>query len=128
MSYNLVEREKDDYPCEATMGLIEFLRRVQRKEPLPNPIRACGLDVVLSVADDTTETAIVIRNLLAQRSEYMAHQRTFVVFPVRGSLEESGGPKLYLSNKVVDLRDMFGNRLDRATRHRFVAKCNLTRA
>lgn len=128
MSYNLVERDKDDYGCQATMGVIEFLRRVHRKEPLPNPVRVSGLDDVLGVADDTSQTATVMRNLLAERSEYMARQRTFVVFPLRGSLEESGGPKLYLPNKTVDLRHMFGNRLDRTTRHMFVAKCNLTRA
>lgn len=128
MSYNLVEHDKDDYSCQRTMGLIEFLRRVQREGPLPISVRVSGLDVVLSVGEDTSQTAKVMRNLLAEHSDYMARQRTFVVFPLRGSLEESGGPKLYLGNKAVDLRDMFGNRLDRTTRHSFVAKCNLTRA
>lgn len=128
MSYNLVEQERDDYRCQRTVGLIEFLRRVEREEPLPNPVRVSGLDVVFSIAEDTSQTAKVMRNLLAERSPYMASQGTFVVFPVRGSLEESGGPKLYLPGKTVDLRNLFGNRLERISRYRFVAKCYLTRA
>lgn len=67
--------------CQETMGLIEFLRRVQRREPLPDSIRVRGLDTVLEEAQDTTETARVMRNLLAMRNEYMARQNVLVVFP-----------------------------------------------
>ena len=64
MSYNLIEYDKDSFRCQETMGLVEFLRRVKRKEPLPKSLRVQGLDTVLEEAQDTTETAKVIRKLV----------------------------------------------------------------
>ncbi|MEA3344890.1 MAG: hypothetical protein U9Q78_01360 [Chloroflexota bacterium] len=109
------------------MGLVEFLRRVKRKEVLPQSLRVQGLDAVLEEAQDTTETAKVIRNLLAMRNDYMGRQRPFIVFPVRASLEEAGGPRMFVGGKPVDLSHLFGNRLERERRHWFKAGFNLTR-
>ncbi|RLC67974.1 MAG: hypothetical protein DRI48_00885 [Chloroflexi bacterium] len=133
-NYNLIEEDKDKYRCEETVGLIEFLRRVRRKDPLPNPLRVQGLDVVLEEAQDTTATATVIRNLLAARSEWMGRQDVFVVFPMWADLEESGlDPVAYLPKgskeaKQVRLSALFGNRLTRTKRYSFQAGSNLTRA
>lgn len=127
MSYNLIKQDKIEFPCQETIGLIEFLRRVQRQERLPDSLRVQGLDAVLEEAQDTTETAKVMRNLLAKRSEYMARQGSLVVFPVRASLEEAGGPRMYVGSKPIDLSHLFGNRLERHKRHWFKAGCNLTR-
>lgn len=127
MSYNLIEQDKDGFRCQETVGLVEFLRRVQRKEPLPKSLRVQGLETVLEEAQDTTETAKVMRNLLAGRNEYMGRQNAFVVFSVRANLEEAGSPRMYVRDKRIDLRDLFGNRLERHKRHWFKAGCNLTR-
>jgi hypothetical protein len=132
-NYNLIEEDEDSYRCEETVGLIEFLRRVQRKEALPNPLRVTGLDTVLGEAEDTTATAAVIRNVLASRSEWMARQDVFVVFPMWADLEEAGHPVAYLpkrgtSPKHVQLSALFGNRLTRTERYLFQAGSNVTRA
>lgn len=133
-SYNLVECDKENIRCQETVGLIEFLRRVRRKEPLPNPVRVQGLDVVLEEARDQTQTAKVIRNLLAEHSESMGRQDVFVVFPVRADLEESGRegviclPKGMKRPKRVYHRDLFRNRWTRRQRHWFQAGSNITRA
>lgn len=127
MSYNLIEQDKEELRCQETVGLIEFLRRVKRKEPLPQSLRVQGLDAALEEAQDTTETAKVMRNLLAMRNEYMARQNALIVFPVRASLEEARGPRMFVGSKRIDLRDLFGNRLERHRRHWFRAGCNLTR-
>ena len=50
MSYNLIEQNKDDFRCQETVGLVEFLRRVQREEPLPKSLRVQGLETVLEEA------------------------------------------------------------------------------
>jgi len=132
-NYNLIEEDKDEIRCKETVGLIEFLRRVQRQEPLPNPLRVTGLDTVLEEAEDTARTAGVIRNLLAERSEWMARQDVFVVFPMWADLEESGHPVAYLPKdskgaKRIRLSVLFGNRLTRSERYRFQAGSNVTRA
>lgn len=132
-NYNLIEKGEDSYRYEETVGLVEFLRRVQRKEALPNPLRVAGLDTVLEEAEDTTATAAVIRNVLASRSEWMARQDVFVVFPMWADLEESGHPVAYLpkgskSPKRVRLSALFGNRLTRTKRYLFQAGSNVTRA
>ncbi len=127
MSYNLIEQDKDEFRCQETMGLIEFLRRVKRREPLPQSLRVHGLDAVLDEARDTLETAKVMRNLLAMRNDYMGRQRPFIVFPVRASLEEAGGPRMFVGNKPIDLSHLFGNRLERERRHWFKAGFNLTK-
>ncbi len=132
-NYNLIERDQDNYRCEETVGLVEFLRRVQRQEPLPNPLRVTGLDTVLEEAEDTARTAGVIRNLLAERSEWMARQDVFVVFPMWADLEEAGHPVAHLpkdstSPKRVRLSVLFGNRLTRTKRYLFQAGSNVTRA
>jgi hypothetical protein len=133
-NYNLIERDKDSYRCEETVGLVEFLRRLRRKEALPNPLRVVGLDTVLEEAEDTAEAAAVIRNLLAERSEWMARQDVFVVFPMWADLEEAGRhpvahlPKGGKGAKRVRLSVLFGNRLTRTERYRFQAGSNVTRA
>jgi hypothetical protein len=133
MSYNLIEQDKDTFRCQETMGLVEFLRRVKRKEPLPQSLRVQGLDAVLEEAQDTTETAKVIRNLLAARNEYMGRQNPFVVFPMRADLQESGRqavaylPKGRKNPKRFYVRDLFGNRWQRTKAYLFVAGFNLTR-
>jgi hypothetical protein len=50
MSYNLIEQDKDTFRCQETVGLVEFLRRVKRREPLPQSLRVQGLDAVLEEA------------------------------------------------------------------------------
>jgi hypothetical protein len=133
-SYNLIERDKEDIRCRETVGLIEFLRRVRRGEALPNPLRVQGLDVVLEEAQDEVQTARVMRNLLADRSEAMGQQDVYVVFPMWADLEESGLqgmiclPKGSRHPKKVYLRELFGNRWTRLSRHWFQAGSNLTRA
>lgn len=133
MSYNLIEQDQDTFRCQETMGLVEFLRRVQRREPLPNSLRIQGLDAVLKEAQDTTETARVMRNLLAMRNEYMARQNVLVVFPMRADLEESGRqavarlPKGSKKPKKFYVRDLFGNRWQRPNAYSFKAGYNLTR-
>lgn len=127
MSYNLIEQDKDEFRYQETVGLVEFLRRVQREELLPKSLRVQGLETVLEEAQDTTETAKLIRNLLAMRNEYMGRQNPFIAFSVRASLEEARGPRMFVGDKRIDLRDLFGNRLERHKRYWFRAGCNLTR-
>jgi hypothetical protein len=133
-SYNLIERDKENVHCQESVGLVEFLRRVASGEALPNPLRVRGLDAVLEEARDEIETATLIRNLLAEHSESMGHQDVFVVFPMWADLEESGRqgviclPKGSRRPKTVYVRNLFGNRWTRLSRHWFQAGSNVTRA
>lgn len=134
MSYYLVELDRDEFPYQEIIGLVEFLRRVRRRDPLPKAVRVLGLDALLEEAQDTTEAAKVIRNLLAARSEYLGRQNPLVVFPMRADLEESGRqavaylPKGSKDAKKFYVRDLFGNRWQRPKAHLFEAGFNLTRA
>ena len=133
-TYNLIERDRESFHCQTTVGLIEFLRRVRRGEPLPNPLRVRGLDILLEEARDEVQTAKVVRNLLAEHSESMGRQEVFVVFPMWADLEESGRqaviclPKGSRNPKKVYVRDLFGNRWNRLSRYHFQAGSNITRA
>lgn len=128
MGYNLVERKELPFEVEEGMGLVEFLRRLSRKEALPQEFQVEGFDSLLDEAQDHVQVATFIRNLLAERSDYLGMLNPAIYIAVDASLEEDGHPRMYLrSGKVIELPTVFGNRLERHRRYWFRAGFNITR-
>lgn len=131
MSYNLIEDKEMPFKVEEEMGLVEFLRRLYRQQKLPKEFRILGFDKLLFEARDHVETARLIRNMLAEASDYLhsLYPETVIWIPVDAKLEENGHPRMYHRRvrKVIDLPNVFGDRLERKRRYWFEAGFNITR-
>jgi F0F1-type ATP synthase beta subunit len=130
MSYNLIEAKKMTTDIEKQMGLVQFLRHLHRREKLPDAFSVLGLDQLLLDAEDHVEIARIIRNFLAESSEYLysIFPEPTIYIPVDSRLEENGHPRMYFATgKIIELPDLFGDRLERKRRHWFQAGFNITR-
>ena len=131
MSYNLIEVKEMPFEVEEEMGLVEFLRRLHRRQELPQEFRVLGFDKLLFEARDHVETARLIRNTLAEASDYLhsLYPEPVIWIPVDAKLEENGHPRMYYrrARKAIDLPNVFGDRLERKRRYWFEAGFNITR-
>lgn len=131
MSYNLIEAGRMSDEVTERMGLVQFLRRLHRREALPSTFAALGLDQLMLHAADHTAAARLVRNRLADASDdlHSTFPEPTIWLPVQAELEENGHPRMYFGEgKVVDLTDLFGGRLKRKRKHWFQAGFNITRA
>lgn len=95
-----------------------------------NTLSVLGLDQLLLDADDHVEIARMIRNLLAEASghPYPLYPEPAIYSPVDARLEENRHPQMYFATgKIIELPDLFGDRLERKRRHLFQAGFNITR-
>jgi len=129
VSYNLIEAKEMAADIDEEMGLVQFLRHLHRREKLADAFSVLGLDQLLLHARDHVETARVIRNLLAEASDYLytLFPEPMIYIPVDAKLEEDGHPRMYFPAKVIELPDLFGDRLERKRRCWFQAGFNITR-
>lgn len=96
---------------------------------LPDTFSVLGLDQLLLHAHDRVESARVIRNFLAEASDhlYTLFPEPMIYIPVDAKLEEDGHPRMYFAEKVIELPDLFGDRLERKRGYWFQAGFNITR-
>lgn len=120
--YNVIESQylKNYIVPEQKMGFIQFLRNVHRKKVNErSEYVITGLDRILFDSENVKEISGVIRNELAEARRWIP--RGLVLFlPVEGEFRgEEDKPLLHFDNRNIDLRLLFGNRIERKS----VARC-----
>lgn len=109
VGYNLVEKSlvgKKFEEIEEKMSIIEFLRRVNHKQPIKQTIAITGLEEFLS---STNEAEKFTRALLSTSANLL---RTHVIqFIIDGYLVMNAEPKIKFLNHEIRLTPIFGNRL-----------------
>jgi hypothetical protein len=109
VGYNLIERKsigKEFEEIEEKMSIIEFLRRLHRKQNINPKISVTGLEEALLTG---TETARYIRRMLIKS---IATLRTYIIqFPINGELTLNKEPKIRYRSKEISLTPIFGNRI-----------------
>lgn len=130
MSYNLIEAKHMTHDVDEQMGLVQFLRHLHQGHAVPDTFAVLGLGELLLHSDDHVEVARLIRNRLADASErlYSMFPEPMIYIPVSARLEENGHARMYFAEgKIIELPDVFGDRLERKRKHWFQAGFNITR-
>ena len=113
VGYNLIERKlmgKEFEEIEEKMSIIEFLRRLHRREAINRKISVTGLEEALLTG---IETATYIRRTLVNS---IAMLRTHIIqFPINGELTLNREPKIRYRSKEISLTPIFGNRIKTKT-------------
>jgi len=109
VGYNLVEKNllgKKFEEISEKMSIIEFFRRVNRKQPIKQMIAITGLDEFLSSGEEAERFT---RFLLSTSASQL---RTHVIqFIIDGYLVMNAEPKIKLLSHEIRLIPIFGNRL-----------------
>jgi len=109
VGYNLVERAflgKEFEEMEDRLSIIEFLRRLKRRQRIKPRICVTGLDEAL-IGDESV--AEYIREILVESTNIL---RTCIVqFPLNGSLIFNRTPKIKYKGREISLTPIFGNRI-----------------
>jgi len=109
VGYNLVEIKligKEFEEIEDKISIIEFLRRLRRRQTINKKIAVTGLEEALSAGE---EIARYIRKILVDSTSMLrAH---IIQFPINGELILNREPKIKYKAKEVSLTPLFGNRI-----------------
>jgi hypothetical protein len=109
VGYNFVERKylgKEFEEINEKMSIIEFLRRLHRRQAMKPKISVVGLDEVL-LSDDKISS--YIRSLLVKSIGLLWNH--IIQFPINGDLVLNREPKIRYKGKEISLTPIFGNRL-----------------
>jgi hypothetical protein len=109
VGYNLVERRllgKDLEEIGDKMSIIEFLRRLKRRQPIKRKISVVGLDELLLSGE---EASSYIRSILVKSTGTL--WMYIVQFPLNGELVLNREPKIRYKSREVGLTAIFGNRI-----------------
>jgi len=109
VGYNLVERRllgKDLEEIGDKMSIIEFLRRLKRRQPIKRKISVVGLDELLLSGE---EASSYIRSILVKSTGIL--WMCIVQFPLNGELVLNREPKIRYKSREVSLTAIFGNRI-----------------
>ncbi|MCR8454635.1 MAG: hypothetical protein NDP13_06585 [Crenarchaeota archaeon] len=109
VGYNIVEKSlvgKEFENIEEKISIIEFLRRLYRKQPVNRKIAVIGLEEALLAGE---ETARYIRRILVD-STYML-RTNIIQFQINGELILDKEPKIRYRSKEINLIPIFGNRI-----------------
>jgi len=109
VGYNLIERKlmgKEFEEIKEKMSIIEFLRRLHRRQTINQKISVTGLEEVLLTGP---ETARYIRGILINSTNTL---RTHIIqFPINGELTLNKEPKIRYKSKEISMTPIFGNRI-----------------
>ena len=86
VGYNLVERDSigEKYEdLQERMSIIDFLRRIKRKEEIPKKVAVTGFDVLLS---QNRKFSTYIRRIFSDSTNYFFKRNPIVIFIVGGRL------------------------------------------
>lgn len=123
VGYNLVEREligKEFEEIEERMSIVEFLRRLLRRQDVGEKISVVGLDELLF---SNERVASYIRDLLVSSTGLLWDR--IVQFLIYGSLVLDREPKIRYRGKEIRLTPIFGNRLVPRTSGYFYSPFNI---
>jgi len=93
------------------LSIVEFLRRVDRREELPLDVTVTGLDHYLAAADDTGNAAEYVHTMLRDRVNFILNQNPVVQFVVN-DVEHWDEGVLPIDGTDVRLVTIFGGSLD----------------
>ena len=93
------------------LSIVEFLRRVDRREELPLDVTVTGLDHYLAAADDPGDAAEYVHTMLRDRVNFILNQSPVVQFVV-DDVEHWDGGVLPVDGTDVRLVTIFGGSLD----------------
>jgi len=120
--YNIIESQylRNYIIPEDTMGFIQFMRNIHRKRLNKKAeYLVTGLDRILYESETPKEVAKTIREELVEARKWIP-RGLVVIFPIEGELRgREDYPILHLSDVDIDLRQLFGNRIERKS----VARC-----
>ncbi len=105
MSADAVE-EQGTY--EDGLSIVEFLRRVDRREELPYDVTVTGLDDYLAASDDPRETAEYVHRTLRDRVNFLLNRNPVVQFVVDDVEHWKGGGVLPVDGTEIRLSTIFG--------------------
>ena len=111
VGYNLVERKSigEKYEeFEERMSIINFLRRIKRKEEIPKKVAVIGFDALLLQDDKMSRH---IRRILSDSTSYFFKRNPIIVFIIGERLVIDREPKIRFRGKEMNLYPIFGNRL-----------------
>lgn len=107
--YNISERESIEegkYERFEEMSVLQFLRKVKRRESIPSKITILGLDLLL--LEEGMDR--YVRKVLSNASDHFFRRNPVIQFIVE-ELVMNLEPKVRVDNKEVRLTPIFGNRL-----------------
>jgi hypothetical protein len=93
------------------LSIVEFLRRVDRRDELPLDVTVTGLDHYLAAADDSGDAAEYVHTMLRDRVNFILNQSPVVQFVV-DDVEHWDGGVLPIKDSDVRLVTIFGGSLD----------------
>ncbi|MFC7215122.1 hypothetical protein ACFQO4_13675 [Saliphagus sp. GCM10025334] len=91
---------------EDELSIVEFLRRVQRREEIPLDVTVYGLDQYFDVCDDPEAAAEYVHTILRDRVNYILNQSPVIQFVVE-NVEHWEGAVLPLDDTDIRLRRIF---------------------
>jgi len=109
VGYNFVERKHIGREFEEIGGkisIIEFLRRLQRRQAINPKISVAGLDEMLYL---DVKISSYIRGILVKSTGILWNH--IIQFPIDGDLVLNREPKIRYRGKEISLTPIFGNRL-----------------
>ena len=109
VGYNLIEAKligKEFEEIKERISIIEFFRRLQRKQMISQKISVGGLGDALLTGKETLR---YIRKVLTSSTNML---RTHIIqFPIHGELTLNREPKMRYKAREISLTPIFGNRI-----------------
>jgi hypothetical protein len=93
------------------LSIVEFLRRVDRREELPLDVTVTGLDDYLAAADDPEDAAESVHDVLLDRVNFIMNQGSVIQFIV-DDVESWKGGVLPIDDTDIRLMTIFGGSID----------------
>ena len=123
VGYNLIERKligKGFEEIKDKISIIEFLRRLRRRQTINQKIAVTGLEEALLAGE---ETARYIRKILVDSTSML---RVHIIqFPINGEIVLNREPKIRYKAKEVSIAPIFGNRIKPKTIGYFYSPPNI---
>lgn len=115
IGYHVIDEDAlDDYGVfDEEMSIVEFLRRLKRREEIPHDMTVRGLDDYLLGVDDAEEACDYIHRLLRDRVNYLNLRNPRVQFVV-DDVENWSGPVIPTGNKPIKLNRIFHGSMEQS--------------
>jgi len=109
VGYNLIERKligKEYEEIKDKISIIEFLRRLKRKQKINQKISVTGLEEALLTG---TKTPTYIRRILKASTSRLRNH--IIQIQIKGELTLNRQPKIRYKGREIPLTPIFGNRI-----------------
>lgn len=90
------------------LSIVEFLRRLERREDLPYDVTVTSLDDYLAASEDPRETAEYVHTVLRDRVNFVLTRNPVVQFVVEDVEHWQGGGVIPVDEEKIRLATIFG--------------------